>query len=137
MSFYPIIELIRIEEHETFGTFGVLRLQKRAFCVTLEPPDKENQQSVSSIPAQQYICKRYSSQSYPNTWQITNVPGRSKVLIHAGNTVDHTEGCILLAQYFGKLKGDRAVLNSGNTFKAFMAATANVEKLHLTIKEVF
>ena len=135
MSFYPIIEVIRLEEHEKFGTFGVLRLQKRAFCVTLEPPDRENQQRVSSIPAQQYICQRYSSQKYPDTWQITNVPGRSKVLFHAGNTVEATLGCILLAQYFGKLKGDRAVLNSGNTFKAFMHATNGAKRLHLTIKE--
>lgn len=40
-----------------------------------------------------------------------------------------------MAQYFGKLNGDRAVLNSGKTFRDFMAMTDQLERLHLTITE--
>ena len=133
----PIVELIRLEEDEIYGTFGVLKINKKVFCVTLEPPDKENQQSVSSIPVQQYICRRYSSAKYPSTFQVTNVPSRTKVLFHAGNTVDHTMGCILLGQYFGKLSGNRAVLNSGKTFNDFMAVLSGVKAFHLTVKEMY
>ncbi len=132
-----IVELIRVEEHEEYGTFGVLKINKEAFCVTLEPPDLENKRSVSSIPAQQYICKRYSSAWYPNTFEITGVPDRSKVLIHPGNRAKDTEGCLLLAQYFGKLRGDRAVLNSGMTFEAFMKRMKDDLRFHLTIYELF
>lgn len=129
-----IVEIIRLEENVEHGTFGVLRINKAVFCVTLEPPDKANQKNISSIPVQQYVCKRYSSAKYPNTFEVTGVPMRSKVLFHAGNTDDHTAGCILLGQHFGKLNsGQRAVLNSGKTFEAFMNAMHGVKEFHLTI----
>lgn len=133
----PILELIRLEEHETYGTFGVLKINKGVFCVTLEPPDRENQRSVSSIPAQQYTCRRYSSAKYPDTFEVTNIPGRSKVLFHPGNIVEHTQGCIILGQYFGKFRDDRAVLNSGKTFREFMSLMGDAQELHLTVREVY
>jgi hypothetical protein len=127
-----IVELIRIEENEKYGTFGVLRINKEAFCVTLEPADKLNASNISCIPAQQYTCKKYSSDKYPNVYQVMNVPGREFVLFHAGNTVSHTKGCIILGEYFGKLKGDRAVLNSGKTFQRFRDIIGQ-DDFHLTI----
>jgi len=130
----PIVELIRLEENFKYGTFGILKIQKKVFCVTLEPPDIENNRNVSSIPAQQYICKRMSS-SYGETFKVMDVPNRTQVLLHPGNTKFHTQGCILLAQYFGKLKGNRAVLNSGKTFKDFMTSLVGYDEIHLTIKE--
>lgn len=132
-----ILELIRLEEDERFGTFGVLKVQKEVFCVTLEPSDKLNAPNVSSIPPQQYTLKRVVSPKFGDTFEVTNVPGRSAVLIHAGNVVGHTQGCIILGQHFGKMKEDRAVLNSGATFEAFMGIMAGQESAHLTIKEVY
>ena len=131
----PVVELLRREENVQYGTFGILSVQKQVFCVTLEPPDRLNIKNRSSIPAQQYICERYSSAKYPDTFQIMDVPGRDKVLFHAGNDVDDTLGCVILAQYFGKLKGNRAILNSGQTFKDFMKLMTNHQKFHLTIVE--
>lgn len=131
-----IVELIRLEENH-YGTFGVLKINKEVFCCTLEPPDLLNVRNISSIPAQQYICERHRSSKYGNTFKVTNVPGRSSVLIHAGNIVKHTKGCIILGQYFGKLKENRAVLNSGKTFKCFMTMMDGVGKFHLTIREVY
>ncbi len=132
----PVIEIIRLEESAR-GTFGVLRIQKEVFCVTLEPPDQENAKDISSIPAQQYICDKVNSPKYGETFEVKGVPGRDYVLLHAGNVVEHTKGCILLAQYFGKLRGERAVLNSGNTFKEFMSAMNDYESFKLTIKEEY
>ena len=133
----PILELIRLEENELFGTFGVLRINKQTFCVTLEPPDIINKVNISSIPAQQYICKRYHSKRYPDTFEVTNVPDRSSILFHPGNTNKNTAGCILLAASFGKLSGNRAILNSGHTFALFLNILEGVEELHLTIREVY
>ena len=132
----PILELVRLEESEQ-GTFGVLKINKEVFCCTLEPKDEENAPSISSIPAQQYICRKYSSQRHPNTYEVTSVPDRTSVLFHKGNIDEHTQGCILLGQYFGKLRGDRAVLNSGETFDEFIRRMDNAEELHLTIIEVY
>ena len=133
----PIVRLIRLEENYKHGTFSVLIVNSNVFCVCLEPPDLENLKNKSSIPAQQYVCERYSSPKYPDTFQIMNVPERNYVLFHSGNIVGHTQGCILLGQHFGKLKNNRAVLNSGQTFKNFMKLMGGVEKFHLTIVESY
>ena len=133
----PIVELIRLEEHFKHGTFGVLKINKQVFCVTLEPSDEENKKNISSIPAQQYQCIRINSHRYGETFKICGVPGRTNVLFHPGNLIRDTQGCILLAQYFGKLYGNRAVLNSGNTFNIFMAHMKDQAGFHLTVNEIY
>lgn len=134
------LKILRIER-SLGGTFGVLLLNNRAFCVTLELPWAGNQPQISCIPTGRYICKRRKSSLvatitkglWDNTFEVTGVPGRTAVLLHAGNTVIDTHGCILVAQYFGKLRGDRAVLNSGITFHEFMTITRNIEQFPLVI----
>ena len=133
-----IVELYRHEESIEYGTIGLLKINKRVFCMTLEPPDKLNAQNVSSIPAQQYICEPFISEKHGKTFLVTNVPGRSSVLFHAGNTVEHTAGCILLGSSLGKLQAsDRALVNSGCTFKKFAEAVGITNNFHLTIHEVY
>ncbi len=43
------VELLRLEQGAD-GTFGVLRLNGCVHCVTLEPPDRNNERDLSSIP---------------------------------------------------------------------------------------
>lgn len=131
----PIVEIIRLEEDNLWGTFGILKINKAVFCVTLEPPDRENAQFISSIPAQQYDCRRYDSPRFGETFRLLNVPNRTDILFHAGNESGDTKGCIILAQYWGKLKGTRAILNSGNTFRQFMRIMEGHDVFHLTINE--
>ncbi len=133
----PILELIRLEEVHRYGTFGVLKISKEVFCVTLEPPDRLNEAFMSSIPAQQYRCHKIKSPKFGATWRVADVPGRDNILFHPGNFGNHTTGCIILAEHFGKLRGDRAVLNSGQTFKHFINYLSQYTALHLTIKEVY
>jgi len=134
------LKLDRIAKNHK-GTFGALSFSAdnhtwHPFCVTLEPEDKNNQVGISCINAGTYICERYSSSKYPNTWIITDVFGRTYVLFHAGNTEYDTRGCILLAQHFGKLYGNLAILNSGRTFEKFMNdITEGADVLMLTIKD--
>ena len=134
---YPVVEIVRLEENESYGTFGVLRIQKQVFCVTLEPADRFNMPEVSCIPAQQYVCRRHVSNRFGETFMVTNVPGRTGILFHPGNEVEDTAGCILLAEHYGKLHGDRAILNSGKTFKRFMEVMKGFDKFHLTILECY
>jgi len=129
-----ILELIRLEEGEE-GTFGILKIDKVMFCTTLEPQDRVNMPNISSIPAQQYICERYISAKHGETFKVTQVPGRYGILLHSGKIQEHTEGCILLGQHPEKLRGNRELKNSGDTFKAFMLEMQGEEVLHLTIKE--
>lgn len=133
----PTIRLLRIEENAKYGTFGTLVVGGEAFCVTLEPSDEENQSNISSIPAQQYFCSRHVSPKFGETFIVEDVPERSVILFHKGNVVSHTEGCIILGQYYDKLHGDRAVLNSGTTFHKFMNVLNGYDRFLLTIKEVY
>lgn len=129
-----VVEILRVEESEE-GTIGVMRIEKVMFCVTMERPDFLNAPNVSSIPTGQYICKRYGSQKYPNTFEVTGVPERFVILLHAGNTIEDTEGCIIVAEKQGKLRGNRAILNSGKTFTNFMGLMHGEKEFHLTITE--
>ena len=132
-----MVKILRINEDHQYGTFGALLIQEKPFCVTLEPSDQLNREFASSIPAQQYWAKKHYSPVFHHTYRILDVPGRSDVLFHPLNIVEDTEGCIGLAQYWGKLYGDRAVLNSGRTFREFMVAMEPYEVFHLTITEVY
>jgi hypothetical protein len=128
--------LIRVSE-EANGTLGVWKIDGHAFCVTLEPPDLNNQPNISNIPPGDYIMKRYSSEKYPDTWEITGVPNRTKVLVHAGNKIRDTHGCVMQGETFGKLTAvNREILNSGNTFRTFMQITRHETTMPLKIIEV-
>jgi len=130
------LRLIRVNNTK-FGMFGVLKINEKVFCVTLEPSDKENHNSISCIPTGQYRCVKVHSPRFGKTWTVTDVTDRSKILFHAGNVVRHTLGCILVAEYFGKLGPNMAILNSGKTFYRFLRVLKDYDELHLTIQECF
>ena len=132
-----MVRILRMNEDYDFGTFGAMLIQDKPFCATIEPGDLLNAPFASSIPAQQYWCHKYHSPKHGHTFQVVDVPGRDKILFHPANLVEDTEGCIGLAQYWGKLRGNRAVLNSGGTFRKFMAVMEPYEFFHLTIREVY
>lgn len=128
-------ELIRLEKGAE-GTFGVLRLDGQVFCVTLEPPDRGNVEDVSCIPPGRYACRRVDSPRFGVTFEVADVPGRSHILLHPGNVTDDTRGCVLLGKRFGRLRGHRAVLDSGTTFAEFMARCGETEDFDFIVEEV-
>jgi len=127
--------IIRFSESHVYGSFGVLKLNEIPLCPTLEPPDNFNQVGKSQIPPGQYMCQIVKSPKYGYTWEVMDVPGRSNILFHWGNRVHNTQGCILLARYFGELYGDQAIIDSKSMFQEFMKKTTTSDKLHLTITE--
>jgi hypothetical protein len=69
----------------------------RLSLVTLEPPWKDNQPGVSCIPAGVYQVTITLSPRFGRLMpHLLNVPGRTEIECHYGNTVSDTEGCILL-----------------------------------------
>lgn len=126
------VEMVRLEQGDQ-GTFGVLRLDGKVFCVTLEPPDNGNMENVSCIPEGVYTCRRVESPAFGNTFEITDVPGRSHILFHAGNVSNDTRGCVLLGRQFGQLGSDRAVLRSGDAVRAFLEQCSGMESFPLQI----
>ena len=89
----------------TAGVYGVFEFEVRPgafepFGVTRELPWLDNKKSISCIPPGKYLCKRYSSKKYKNTFEITKVPGRKYILIHIGNFKSNSKGCVLVGESF-------------------------------------
>jgi DNA/RNA endonuclease YhcR with UshA esterase domain len=131
------VKIIRIDSEPDHGTFGVMLMNGVAKFCTLEPYSRFNEKSISCIPTGQYICKRYSSVKYPNTFEVKNVQGRSNILFHKGNEDTHTEGCILIGQYFSKLKENRIIANSGQSFNEFLQELNSMQEFRLTVTEAY
>lgn len=112
------------------GVFGVLCYGDKPLWLTLEEEDKNNSRGISCIPAGSYICKRITRPSGQLTYEVQNVPGRSAILIHPGNTEKDTEGCILIGKKLDyitakdddteKEETQMAVLESNTAFNEFM-----------------
>ena len=115
-----IVELIRLESSNE-GTFGVVRVNKEMFCVSLEPKWFGNERSISCIPTGQYTCKMVDSPSFGRVYQVLDVHGRTHILFHIGNYVENTDGCILLGQRVTELTFGRAVTTSAKTIAEFNA----------------
>jgi hypothetical protein len=53
---------------------------------------------------------------------VKDVPGFDFILIHTGNTISDTEGCLIIGNKIGVIDGKDAVLNSKATYLAFHAS---------------
>jgi hypothetical protein len=124
--------LVRLEM-TVQGTLGVLLIDKEIFCFTLEPDANDED---PRIPAGSYLCKRFKGNKWKNTFEIV-VAGHTAVLFHSGNTEEATKMCVLLGATTGKLKGQRAVLNSGDTFERFLFRTIGINEFQLVIEDSY
>lgn len=82
------------------GTLGVLHDKDFCYSVTLEDPWRNNKVGESCIPEGVYLVTPHSGTKYKNVWIVNDVPGRSAILIHWGNTENDTQGCILAGMSF-------------------------------------
>lgn len=135
--FIPLITIVRLEDDFRYGVFGVLLINGKIFCVTLEPKECGNMPFVSCIPTGCYEMERTVSRNHGTTYKVMNVPGRTDILFHRGNTAEDTAGCILLGETLPKFRGNRMTLNSGKTFNNFMDIMHYFKKAKLIIKEVW
>ena len=134
------------------GTFGVLSVkqvftgEKTPFALTLERQWLNNQRGISCIPAGTYLCQRcntapeYNYQDSPrfgDTFVVTDVEGRQYILFHTGNLDDDSHGCILVAEQFGSLHENTAILSSRQGFGEFMSLLKDKNEFELTILDHF
>ncbi len=128
------LELIRVGSSNR-GTFGVLRHDQIPFALTLERPWVDNQANVSCIPVGHYTCQRMRSPKFGDTFEVTQVPNRSHVLFHKGNTVDETHGCILVAEEFSGTFDHPMLASSARGFGELMQLMEDQMAFELTILE--
>lgn len=95
-------------ELQTLGTLTVFNedAQVVVHLRTLELPDKDNKTNISCIPAGDYWVKPRTSKKYGKHFHITDVEGRSYILIHSGNYYTQIRGCVLVGLGFKDINGD-------------------------------
>jgi hypothetical protein len=98
------------------GTFGIMTVNNQQLCVTCEDPWNGNKNNISCIPEGVYKVLRRESPKYKHHWHVQDVPSRSLILIHNGNTTNDTEGCILVGEALATSQlGKQAITNSLKT----------------------
>lgn len=128
------VKILRLEENRDCIR-GVVLVDGQLLCCTLERPYINNERNVSAIPEGIYKAVAVHSPKFGRVYEITDVPGRTNILIHAGNTADDTEGCIILGKEFGIIKGERAVFRSREAI-AELKEVLNNNPFELEIKRV-
>lgn len=120
--------------HRDDGTFGVLLAEGRPFAVTLERPWRDNKRGESCIPPGKYTCVRVNSPKFGHTWMVRDVPGRSEILFHAGNTFADSHGCILVAEKFALWQdGTTSIADSRIGMAELMNLTRDVVSIDLDV----
>jgi hypothetical protein len=105
------VTLRRIVERDD-ATLGVLLFDGVPRLVTLELPWRENKRNMSRIPPGSYEMGITISPRFGKAWEVKDVPSRSNILFHQGNTAKDTEGCILVATKYGVTLGDSRISES-------------------------
>lgn len=80
-----------------WGVIGTLEIGGEKFK-TLELPWLDNRTNISCIPEGVYNVRPYSSERYPEHYQVTRVKGRTNILIHQGNSTSDIQGCIAIGK---------------------------------------
>lgn len=125
-----VLRLVRDTYSREMGTFGTLSgyqggeqwLQRNKMFEfeTVERPWANNAPYVSCIPEGSYVLlQRTFYRAGYETLELQDVPDRSHILIHKGNTPADVQGCIALGDRRGTLENLWAVLGSGIAFDRF------------------
>lgn len=128
--------LMRIAENQ-YGMFGVMiDDQNIPFVLTLELPWMQNQHDISCIPNGTYKVKRVETEHHGIVFQIMNVHNRSGILIHWGNLIKDSKGCVLIGEQFEPINGLPGISASGAGFAEFMEKLKDVDEFALRIIDV-
>ena len=114
--------------YSDFGTFGYLYLPNGEQLATVERPWIGNQPRVSCIPIGEYDCepRRYNKGGY-DAVEVLNVPKRTHILLHIGNYVRNSNGCILINSRHGAFNQEWCGSASKKAFRSYMEQVGNIK----------
>jgi len=89
------------------GTNGIISVDGRDICGTIELPWRDNRRNVSCIPEGCYRLALYRSRKFGDCLAVAGVPGRRGILIHPANdAAAELRGCIApVTKHTGEGKG--------------------------------
>lgn len=108
------------------ATLGILKFNVVHNPIyTLEKPWLGNMGQISCMPDGTYKVAPYTSEKFPNVYQIKDVPHRTAILIHLGNYATDTHGCVLVGM--GVTPTTPMVSNSKNAMELVKHLVGNNE----------
>lgn len=141
------------DQNTNDGVFGVMLVPGRvrgvaaASFFTMEDDWRFNAAGKSCIPEGDYTLVRTIFHRHNiETFEITGVPGRHRILIHVANTEEDVEGCMGLGLRRERIEVrdeddpthprvmKRAVLESGVAFHRFMEAMMGLDRWPIQIR---
>lgn len=145
-----LLSLIRTDDTAD-GVFGEMHIPAgpggpALTLHTVEDDNLQNRRGVSCIPAGLYLLRRtmFYRHGY-EAFEVTGVPGRSRILIHVANTENDVEGCIGVGLRRGVLlvstdedtglpnAEKRAVVASREAFRVLMSRLAHTDEAMLSV----
>ena len=90
----------------TLGSLSIKGLAKSWYVLEPGGPDSEIEGSDKRIKSGSYRIKPYSSLKYKEVYELKDVPGRTFILMHAGNYHEDTQGCLMPGKTWG-VKSDK------------------------------
>lgn len=146
-----LLKLLRFSSTDK-RTLGAFYINDVFACFTLEdPPQVEKIAGETRIPCGTYVVDfqyvetnltlKYRSkfpQFFKHHLEIKNVPGFTTIYIHAGNVVEHTEGCLLVGDTAMTSHPDGDRINSSSVaferiYKTITAAMEGGESCSIEI----
>ena len=147
------INLIRYSDSND-GTFGLLYIDEKFQCYTLEDSHHEEKiHGKTRIPEGDYEMflaeksrfdprmKSLMGEDYKGMLRLKDVPNFEGILIHAGNSVDDTDGCILLGNTVNNNSFQKPFLGDSreaftHMYRKVSKALVGGEKVRLMIIEL-
>lgn len=141
---------LRRTERIADGTFGQLVVPGHPPLCTIEDDWLDNLPNQSCIPVGLYALRRtvFYKHGY-ETFEVTGVPDRRRILIHPANTEEDVQGCIGVGLRRGILRvpidedtgaanlPKQAVVASKEAFRQFMEWLVDDDEATLAISEAF
>lgn len=133
------VTIVRVTKNPFRPQRGVLLYQGEPVVVTLELPWLNNTHEISCIPEGVYECQKRSGRvtldgaSRPIVYEVQDVPNRTGILIHPGNTAKDTHGCILVGREYTEIDRQPAIGDSQIGFAAFQYVLGVFESFSLRI----
>ena len=136
-----ILNRILVNEN---GCFGNLHFEGNAIfsAVTLERVEEglEAEKGLR-VPPGEYSLIRHDSPKFPHTYKLYNdqVPASREILIHIGNYLEDTNGCILLASSANGMSNATMILGSKSKYEQFrkIMDLLDLKETKLIIKNKF
>lgn len=126
--------ILQRDHEDLFGTHGEMLYNdnRPTGIYTLEQNWKDNAEGISCIPPDDYSVAPHLSQHLAGIlWQVLNVQNRTGILLHGGDVLKDTHGCILL----GLVRNNRGVWHSQDAL-AYLATLVPATGFRLRIRGI-